>query len=192
MRIVAGVTGASGVVMCRFLLEALRAVPGCEVHLVATRAAKTTWRLETERPFSDLADLADAVYDEDDLSAVVASGTFVTDGMVVLPCSMKTLAGIASGFAENLLLRAADVCLKENRRLVLCPREMPLGRIHLRNMALAAEAGCVVIPPMLTFYNGARTLEDQIHHVVGKVMSQFGLDYPKMKPWRQPAAEAAE
>ena len=183
MRIIVGVTGASGVIMSYHLLKALKAVPGCETHLIASRASETTWKCETEKPFSELTALADAVYDEEDLAAVIASGTFVTDGMIVLPCSMKTLAGIVSGYSENLLLRSADVCLKENRRVVLCPREMPLGKIHLRNMEQAAQCGCTIVPPMLTFYNGAETVEDQIHHVIGKVLLQFGLTYDRMKPW---------
>ena len=183
MCIIVGVTGASGVIMSYYLLQALREYPDCEVHLVASRAAQVTWQYETDMPFTALASLADAVYEEDELTARIASGTFVTDGMIVLPCSMKTLAGIVCGYAENLLLRAADVCLKENRRVVLCPREMPLGKIHLHNMELAAQYGCTVIPPMLTFYNGAQTVEDQIHHIIGKILLQFGLPYSRMKPW---------
>jgi len=96
---------------------------------------------------------------------------------------MKSLAGIVSGYADNLLLRAADVCLKENRRVVLVPREMPLGRVHLRNLSEAAELGCTVIPPMLTFYNGCDTVEAQIDHLVGKILRQFGLDHRGFKPW---------
>lgn len=183
MRIIVGVTGASGVIMSYYLLQALHSAAGCETHLIVSQAAKTTWEYETDKPFSALTSLADAVYDEKYLAAVIASGTFVTDGMIVLPCSMKTLAGIVSGYSENLLLRSADVCLKENRRLVLCPREMPLGKIHLRNMEQAAQCGCTIVPPMLTFYNGAETVEDQIHHVIGKVLLQFGLTYDRMKPW---------
>ncbi|MBQ8918991.1 MAG: UbiX family flavin prenyltransferase [Acidaminococcaceae bacterium] len=183
MRIIVGVTGASGVIMGYYLLQALKSCPDCEIHLVASKAALVTWKYETDMPFSALTSLADAVYEEDELTALIASGTFVTDGMIVLPCSMKTLAGIVCGYAENLLLRAADVCLKENRKVVLCPREMPLGRIHLHNMELAAQYGCTVIPPMLTFYNGAQTVEDQIHHVIGKILLQFGLPYARMKPW---------
>ena len=184
MRIIVGVTGASGVIMSYHLLKALRSVPGCEIHLIASKAAKTTWEYEVDKPFSALAQLADAVYAEDDLAAVIASGTFVTDGMIVLPCSMKSLAGIVSGYAENLLLRAADVCLKENRRVVLCPREMPLSKIHLHNMEQAAQYGCTIVPPLLTFYNETQTVEDQIHHVIGKVLMQFGIKYDRMKMWR--------
>jgi 4-hydroxy-3-polyprenylbenzoate decarboxylase len=104
--------------------------------------------------------------------------------MIVMPCSMKTLAGIANGFAENLLLRAADVCLKENRRVVLVPREIPLGRVHLRNMLSACELGCAIVPPMLTFYNGADSLQSQIDTVVGKVLMQFNIIPDNFKPWR--------
>lgn len=183
MRIIVGVTGASGVIMSYYLLQALKEVTECQVHLVVTKAAKVTWDYETNLPLTALTSLADVVYGEEEVAASIASGTFITDGMIVLPCSMKTLAGIVSGYAENLLLRAADVCLKENRRVVLCPREMPLGKIHLHNMEQAALYGCTIIPPMLTFYNGAASVEDQIHHIIGKVLMQFGLIYAKMKPW---------
>ena len=117
------------------------------------------------------------------MAASVSSGFCRTDGMIILPCSMKTLAGIVSGYAEDLLLRAADVCLKENRRLVICPREMPLGRTHLRNLYEAAQAGCTVIPPMLTFYNRPMTVDDQIDHVIGKVLMQFGIVPANFKAW---------
>lgn len=183
MRIIVGVTGASGVIMSYYLMKALQEAPDCEIHLVVSKAAQLTWQYETDMPFTALTTLADSVYEEEDLAARIASGSFVTDGMIVLPCSMKTLAGIVCGYAENLLLRAADVCLKENRRVVLCPREMPLGKIHLHNMSLAAQYGCTIVPPMLTFYNGTQTVEDQIHHIVGKVLLQFGITYSRMKPW---------
>lgn len=183
MRIIVGVTGASGVIMSYYLLQALREYPDCEIHLIASRAAQVTWQYETDKPFTAMTSLADTVYEEDELTARIASGTFVTDGMIVLPCSMKTLAGIVCGYAENLLLRAADVCLKENRRVVLCPREMPLGKIHLHNMEQAAQYGCTIIPPMLTFYNGLLTVEEQIHHIIGKILLQFGIPYGKMKVW---------
>ena len=136
-----------------------------------------------ETPLSDLFSLADRVYPPDDMAAAISSGSFVTDGMIVLPCSMKTLAGIVSGYADNLLLRAADVTLKEGRKLVLCPREMPLGRVHLRNLLAASELGCAIIPPMLTFYNHPMTVEDEISHVVGKVLLQFGITPRSFKPW---------
>lgn len=184
MRIIVGVSGASGVIMSYYLLKALKSVDGCEVHLVVSDAAKRNWRLETDMPFESLLDLADQVHDVHDLAATVSSGSYRTDGMIVMPCSMKTLAGIVSGYADNLLLRAVDVCLKENRRVVLCPREMPLGKVHLRNMLTAADLGCSVVPPMLTFYNAPKSMEDQINHVVGKVLMQFGMDFEHFVPWK--------
>ena len=130
-----------------------------------------------------LADLADVLYDSKDMAAAISSGSFCTMGMIVVPCSMKTLAGIVTGYTDNLLLRAADVCLKENRRIVLCPREMPLGKVHLRNMSTAADLGCTIVPPMLSFYSGQMTVQDQIQHVVGKILMQFGLEYEEFHPW---------
>ena len=183
MRLIVGISGASGVIMGRRLLETLRASADAEIHLIVTEAAERTWALECDKPIRELYDLADVVYDNHDLAAAVASGSFRTDGMIILPCSMKTLAGIASGYAENLLLRAADVCLKEGRRLVICPREMPLGRIHLRNLTLAAEAGAAIVPPMLTFYNRPTTVDEQIDHVIGKILFQFGIVPDNFRAW---------
>lgn len=117
------------------------------------------------------------------MAAKISSGSYLTDGMIVAPCSMKTLAGIAHGYADNLLVRAADVCLKENRRVVLIPREMPLGLIHLRNLTAAAEAGCAIVPPMLTFYNRPGTVARQVDHVVGKALMQFGIVPACFHPW---------
>ena len=182
MRIIVGVSGASGVEMSLSLLRALRNA-SCETYLVVTEGARLTWSLETDIPIEELYNAADHVYAESDYAAVIASGSFVTDGMIVMPCSMKTLAGIANGFAENLLLRAADVCLKENRRVVLVPREIPLGRVHLRNMLSACELGCAIVPPMLTFYNGADSLQSQIDTVVGKVLMQFSIISENFKSW---------
>lgn len=187
MRMIVAVTGATGVEMSYYLLKALKSQPDCEVHLILSEGARLTWGLESRIPQEQLYALADYVYVETDLAARISSGSFVTDGMIILPCSMKTLAGIVSGYAENLVLRAADVCLKEGRRVVLSPREMPLGRIHLRNLKEAADYGCVIVPPMLTFYNGADTIEAQIHHIIGKILLQFGIHYEKFVPWEGPA-----
>ena len=183
MKLIIGITGASGVIMGYRLLQTLKLETDAEVHLIVTESAEQTWALETEEPIGGLFRLADRVYEPADLAASVSSGSFVTDGMIVLPCSMKTLAGIVSGYADNLLLRAADVTLKEGRKLVLCPREMPLGRVHLRNLLTASELGCAIIPPMLTFYNHPMTVEDEISHVVGKVLLQFGITPRSFKPW---------
>lgn len=182
MRLVIGISGASGVVMGYALLKALREA-GVETHLVVTEAAEKTLACETSLRTEDLKGLANSVYDPRDMAARIASGSFETDGMIVIPCSMKTLAGIVSGYADNLLLRAADVCLKEGRKLVLVPRETPLSLVHLRNLNAAAEVGCVIVPPMLTFYGGADTVEKQIDHVIGKIFLRFGLSYKNGTSW---------
>ena len=183
MRIIVGVTGASGVEMSYYLLKALKSIENCEVHLIVSDGGKLTWQLETDRPLDDLLSLADTVDDVKNLAASISSGSFQTDGMIIMPCSMKTLAGITTGYADNLIIRAADVCMKENRKVVLVPREMPFGKVHLRNLKEASDLGCVIVPPMLTFYNSAKTMEDQINHIVGKVLMQFGLNYDKFIPW---------
>lgn len=184
MRITVGVSGATGVQMSYYLLKALRSIEGMEIHLIVSSGAKRTWELECDFPIERLYELADVIHDEHNMAASVSSGSFVTDGMIIMPCSMKTLAAVANGYAENLIVRAADVCLKENRRVVIVPREMPFGKIHLRNMLTAAENGCSIISPVLTFYNGACTVDDQINHVVGKILLQFGFTYDKFVPWR--------
>lgn len=182
-RIIVGVSGATGVQLALYLMRALAAVEHVETHLVVSDGAKKTWELECATPIEELYELADVVHDAHNLAASISSGSYVTDGMVVMPCSMKTLSSIANGYADNLVSRAADVCLKEGRRVVLVPREMPLGKIHVRNMLSAADAGCILVPPMLTFYNGPVTIEDQINHVVGKVLRQFGIEPTKFHAW---------
>ncbi|CAK7032794.1 UbiX family flavin prenyltransferase [Phascolarctobacterium sp.] len=184
MRLIVGVSGASGVVMGYQMLKALRQLPEIEIHLVITEGAVKNFECETNIKISQLVELADFAHSNKNLAASISSGSFVTDGMIIIPASMKTVAGIASGFAENLLLRAADVCLKENRRVVLVPREMPLSRIHLRNIKECADNGCVIVPPMLTFYNGSDSLEQQIDHIIGKILMQFGIEYKKFVAWR--------
>ena len=182
MRIIIGISGASGVVMGYKLLKALREV-GVETHLVVTEAAARTLACETSLCLQDLTALASVSYDCRDMAASIASGSFHTDGMIVMPCSMKTLAGIVSGYTENLLLRAADVCLKEGRKVVLVPRETPLSLVHLRNLTAAAEVGCAIVPPMMTFYGDADTVEKQIAHIVGKVLAQFGIPFEGGMRW---------
>lgn len=183
MRLIVGISGASGVVLGYHLLKALKAYPECETHLVISEGARLTFGLETDLEVKDVEDLADFVHDNKNLAASISSGSFKTDGMIVIPCSMKTLSGIATGYAENLLIRAVDVCLKENRKVVLVPREMPFGKIHLRNLKEASDLGCVIIPPVLTFYNSPKTIEDQINHIVGKILMQFGLEHKKFIAW---------
>lgn len=183
MRIIVGVSGATGVIMSCYLLKALKDIEDCETHLVVTDCGKRNWELETDLPYQLLLDQADRYYDVHNLAAAISSGSYKTDGMIILPCSMKTLAGIVSGYTDNLLVRAADVCIKENRKVVLSAREMPFSKVHLHNMLAAADLGCTIIPPMLTFYNGPRSLDDQINHVVGKILMQFGLDHKSFVPW---------
>lgn len=183
MRIIIGISGATGVQMGAKLLRVLKSMPDVETHLVLSKGAKLTLRKETMLTVNDLCDLADYSYGDEELAACISSGSFRTDGMIVIPCSMKTLSGIANGYAENLLQRSADVCLKENRRVVLVPREMPLGKIHLKNMLACSELGCTIVPPMLTFYGDYPSSEDQIDHIIGKVLMQFDIEYEKMKVW---------
>lgn len=186
MRLVIGISGASGVVLAVELLRQLKA-SGVETHLIMTRGAELTIKHETNfDPFA-LNQLADKSYGIDEIDASIASGSFVHDGMIIVPCSMKTIAGIASGYSENLLLRAADICIKEHRKLIVVPREIPLSRIHLRNMLELAECGAIVLPPMLTFYNVPHSIQDQIDHIVGKILLQFGLpaSTPEWDPSRR-------
>lgn len=182
-KLIIGISGADGVCIGRRLLEVLREEPEMETHLVMSRAAERNFQLECGADAAEIRRLADVVYEPENMAARIASGSFGTDGMIVAPCSMKTLAGISHSYADNLLVRAVDVCLKENRRVVLIPREMPLNLIHLRNLTAAAEAGCAIVPPMLTFYNHPGTIEDQVNHVVGKALMQFGIVPACFRQW---------
>lgn len=182
-RIAVGISGASGSVLALELLKAFREMPDWETHLVITRGGVRTLEHETRVSESQLADYATRVYDCEDVGANIASGTFETEGMVVVPCSMKTVAGVCHGYSDNLLLRAADVTIKERRKLVMLARETPLSTIHLRNMLSLAEAGVVVMPPMLTYYNHPKTLSDATNHIVGKVLHEFGIEGRRFKRW---------
>lgn len=181
-RIVVGISGASGAAIGVRLLELL-AQGGHAAHLVVTRAGEQVLAHETGRTLASLAPLVSKVYAPDDLTAPVASGSFRTDAMVVVPCSMKSLAGIAAGYADSLLLRAADVCLKERRRLVLVARESPLSLVHINNMRRVTEAGAIVLPPVLTFYHRPQTLEQVIDQVAGKVLDVLGIDSEVFHRW---------
>lgn len=182
-RIIVAITGASGSAIGYRLLQALHAVPEVETHLILSEGAKRVLDTETDLEAKDFFRLADFCYKDDDLAALISSGSFKTAGMIVAPCSMKTLAAITCGYDENLVVRAADVCLKECRKVVLIPRELPFSKAHLRNLLQAADDGCVIIPPMLTFYNHAQTLEEQIDHIVGKTLMQFDIEYDRFQPW---------
>ena len=184
MHLIVGISGASGVIMGYYLLQALQQLPGMEVHLIITEGAAKNFGYETVLTVDEVTALADVVHNNQNMAASISSGSFQTDGMIIIPCSMKTVSGIASGFATNLLLRAADVCLKEGRKVVIVPREMPMSRIHLRNIKQAADYGCIVVPPLLTFYNGSHSVEKQIQHIIGKILMQFGLAYKEFAAWK--------
>lgn len=184
MRLIVGISGASGVALGYYLLKALRRQENVETHLVITAGAIKNFAHETTLDVAAVRAEADVCYSDSNLAAAISSGSFVTDGMIVAPCSMKTLSGIVNSYDANLLVRAADVCLKEGRKVVLLPREMPLNRSHLRNLSRAAEDGCVIIPPMLTFYNNAQHLDEQVNHVIGKVLMQFGMKHAQFIPWQ--------
>jgi 4-hydroxy-3-polyprenylbenzoate decarboxylase len=182
VRLVVGISGASGVVYGVKALQVLKKLE-VETHLILTDAAQDTLRLETDLRASDLKRLAWRTYEVGDLTAKPASGSFRTDGMVVIPCSMKSLAGIASGFSDNLLLRAADVTLKERRPLILVVRETPLTLIHLENMVRVTRSGAVVLPAMPAFYHRPRTVDDIVDHVVGRVLDSLGIRHDLYRPW---------
>lgn len=176
-RLVVGMSGASGAPLTVALLRQLRdRHPEIETHLIVTHGAALTLAQETDLSLEDLRALASISYENGDIGAAPASGSFKTMGMIVVPCSMKTVAGIVSGYSDNLLLRAADVTLKERRKLVLAARESPLGTVHLRNLYEASQLGAVVVPPMLAYYNHPFSLEDCANHVVNRLLSQFDLD----------------
>lgn len=181
-RVVIGISGASGIVYGIRLLQALKETP-VETHLILTDAAKKVARLESPCTPADIEALADAVYDDRDLAAPLSSGSFVTTGMIVAPCSIKSLSAIAHSYNDTLLARAADVQLKERRRLVLVVRETPLHLGHLRLMTQVTECGAVVLPPMPSFYHHPRTIDDLVDHTVGKVLDQFGLAHHLFTPW---------
>ena len=175
MRVIVGITGASGIVIAVELLQRLKQIENVETHLIITDGGALTIRDETNFDVYSINKLADVVYNVHEMDASIASGSFLTDGMVIVPCTMKTVAGIVSGYSDNLLLRAADVCIKEKRPLVIVPREMPFSRIHLRNMKELADLGVIVMPPVMTFYNTDMTLQSHINHVVNKILLQLKL-----------------
>ncbi|MEE1044551.1 MAG: UbiX family flavin prenyltransferase [Olegusella sp.] len=182
-KIIVGISGATGAQMGYRLLQALRDVPDVETHLIISDGARVIFDRECDVTAADAEALADVVYDNHDLAAAISSGSYVTDGMIVCPCSMKSLSGMVNAYDDDLLVRAADVCRKEGRRVVLVPREVPLNQAHLRNMLQAAQDGYVILPPMLTFYNGCETTMDQVDHIVGKILMQFGITYDRFRPW---------
>jgi 4-hydroxy-3-polyprenylbenzoate decarboxylase len=184
VRFIVAISGASGAIYGVRALEVLGKLKA-ETHLVVTAAAKDTIRLETGLRIREVEGLATKSHSIDDLTSAVASGSFRTDGMVVIPCSMKTLSGIATGYSDNLLLRAADVTLKERRPLVLVVRETPLSLVHLENMVSVTRAGAVVLPAMPAFYNRPKTVEALVDQVVGKALDALGVENNMFRRWGQ-------
>lgn len=183
MRIIVGITGASGSVLGIRVLQALRELQ-VETHLVLSRWAKATLLHETSFSVSEVESLASVVHAGDNQAAPISSGSFQTDGMIVAPCSMKTLAAIRTGYSENLLCRAADVTLKERRKLVLLARESPLSEIHLENMLALTRMGVIIFPPVPAFYGLPANLDDVVNQIAGRVLDQFGLEFPGTHRWR--------
>lgn len=182
-RIIVGVSGASGAPLALRLLDELKKVPDVESHLVITRGGEMTIEEECGMSVSQFCSKADVIYDVKNIGAAIASGTYKTIGMVVCPCSMKTVAGIAHGYSDNLLLRAADVVLKEQRRLVLVTRESPLSKVHLDNMAyLAGLPGVFILPPVISYYSHPQSLDDVEKQIVGRILDRFDID-AGLKRW---------
>ncbi|EHN8920637.1 TPA: UbiX family flavin prenyltransferase [Enterobacter asburiae] len=178
-RLIVGLSGASGAIYGVRLLQVLRNVAEVETHLVMSQAARQTLSLETDLSLRDVQALADVVHDARDIAASISSGSFKTAGMVILPCSIKTLSGIVNSYTDTLVTRAADVVLKERRPLVLCVRETPLHLGHLRLMTQAAELGAVIMPPVPAFYHRPTSLDDVINQTVNRVLDQFDIDLPE-------------
>jgi 4-hydroxy-3-polyprenylbenzoate decarboxylase len=182
-RLVVGISGASGAAIAIGLLKELRPRAGWETHLVISRGARRTIEMETDYSLAEVEALATQCHAIEDVGASIASGTFKSAGMVVVPCSMKTVSGIAHGFSENLLLRAADVTIKERRKLILVARESPLSQIHLSNLLSLASMGVIILPPVLTFYNRPKSIEDMTQHIVGKILDSFGVEATGFQRW---------
>lgn len=185
-RIIIGLSGASGAIYGIRALEALKDVADIETHLVLSPSGKRTIDEETNWKVSDVEALADVVHTHSNIGAAVASGSFITAGMIIAPCSIKTLSQIANSHNDNLLARAADVCLKERRRLVLLVRETPLHLGHIELMAQASRYGAVLLPPVPAFYSHPQTIDDIVNHTVGKALDQFEIPHKLINRWCEP------
>lgn len=184
-RIIVGISGASGAILGIRILEELKNFDDIETNLIITGGGEITIHEETSYSLNAVKNLANIAYSLNDLTAPIASGSVETSGMIVAPCSMKTLSAIAGGYSENLLIRAADVTLKEGRPLVLLTRETPLSKIHIKNMLRAKDAGATILPPMLTFYNNPQTVDDMINHIVGKTLLKFNIRTKNFRKYKQ-------
>lgn len=185
MKLVVGMTGATGAAIGVRLLSALRDLK-VETHLIISKWARATIQMETPYSVKEVSALASRNYSEYDRAAAISSGSFRVDGMIIAPCSMKTLAAIRCGYGEGLIARAADVTLKEQRKLVMVPRETPLNAIHLENMLALTRAGAMMLPPMPAFYNHPSTTDDIVNHTVSRLLDQFGLDNNYTHRWTGP------
>jgi 4-hydroxy-3-polyprenylbenzoate decarboxylase len=185
-RLIVGISGASSPVFGIRTLQLLQQVPEVETHLVCTRGSVRTIELETGMDLKQVGELADVVYASDDLAAPISSGSFKTEGMIIAPCSMSTLACIATSISKDLLTRAADVTLKERRKLVLLPRESPWHLGHLRRMVEVTEMGGIIAPPIPAFYHRPQTIDELIDHSIGRALDVFGFPIPWMKRWAGP------
>jgi len=183
-RLIVAMTGATGSIYGLRILETLRRKGGWETHLIVSDAGMLNAWQEYKLARKDITKLADVVHSVRDVGASISSGSFITAGMVVAPCSMKTLAAVANGFSDNLISRAADVILKERRRLVLITREAPLNLAHIRNMASVTEMGGVIFPPVPAFYSRAKTIDDLVNHTVGRVLDLFGVAHDNIRRWQ--------
>ena len=181
-RIIVAISGASGVIYGVRILELLRH-QGIETHLIISEAGKINLRIETEYTLAEVEKLADHCYQNQDIGGAVASGSFFTDGMVVAPCTIKTLSAIANSYNDNLIVRAADVILKERRKLVLMVRETPLHKGHLRLMSQAADVGAHIFPPVPIFYTKPKTIQDIVDHTIGRVFDFLGIEHALFKRW---------
>lgn len=183
-RLIVAITGATGSIYGIRILEILREIGGWETHLIVSDAgALNAWQ-DHALTRKDIGKLADVVHNVRDVGASIASGSFLTSGMIIAPCSMRTLAGVAHAFSDNLITRAADVILKERRRLVLLPREAPLNLAHLRNMVAVTEMGGVIFPPVPAFYSHARSIDAMVDHTAGRVLDLFGIGHGRVKRWQ--------
>jgi polyprenyl P-hydroxybenzoate/phenylacrylic acid decarboxylase-like protein len=183
-RLIVGITGATGAIYGVRILEALKEVSEFESHLVLTEAGALNLWHELKMRRKELEKLADAAYHPNDIAAAIASGSFLTEGMVIAPCSMKTLAAVAHAHADDLVSRAADVVLKERRRLVLLPRETPLNLAHLRNMTAVSEMGGIIFPPVPAFYAMPKSIDELVAHTAARVLDLFGVHSPKLARWQ--------
>ncbi len=182
-RIIVGISGASGIIYGIRLLEVLKQMDGVETHLILTHGARLTLAHETEFNPKDIENLSDVVHSQDNLAACVSSGSFKTEGMVVAPCSMKSLSMIAHSIDDNLLVRAADVVLKERRKLILIVRETPLHLGHLRQMTAVTEMGGIILPPVPSFYHSPKTIDDIVNQTVGKTFDQLDIEHNLFQRW---------